>query len=82
MTTLKKQTCARMPWVATKINFENEENFPRRLKRVFSPRSTINPPQFHHQKTTFCTPLFAKTPAKTPLHQPAFFSPVTIRKPT
>src|SRR4051812_25949450 len=27
-----------------------------------------NSPQLHHQNTTICTPLFAKTPAKTALH--------------
>jgi len=28
------------------------------------PAFTSNPPQIHHQKTTFCTPVFAKTPSK------------------
>jgi hypothetical protein len=46
-----------------------------------SPRFTTKTPQPHHQNTTFCTPLFAKTPAKTPLHHTNIFSPVTIRKP-
>ena len=35
---------------------------------VSSPRFTTKPPQSHHQNTTFCTLLFTKTPAKTPLH--------------
>jgi hypothetical protein len=35
---------------------------------VSSPRFTIDPPQIHHQKTTFCTPFFLKTPAKMPLY--------------
>src|SRR3981189_821406 len=54
--------------------------FRSRKDGVFSPCFTTNPPQPHHQKTTFCTPLFAKTPAKTPSTAPRFFSPVTIRK--
>jgi hypothetical protein len=29
------------------------------------PAFTSNPPQIHHQKTTFCIPFFAKTPSKT-----------------
>ena len=28
------------------------------------PAFTSNPPQIHHRKTTFCTPVFAKTPSK------------------
>jgi hypothetical protein len=32
------------------------------------PHSPRNSPQTHHQNTTFFVPLFAKTPAKTPLH--------------
>jgi hypothetical protein len=35
---------------------------------AFPPSSTSIPPQVHHQKTTICTPFFAKTPAKTPVH--------------
>jgi hypothetical protein len=34
------------------------------------PAFTSNPPQIHHQKTTFCTPFFPKPPAKTPVIQP------------
>jgi hypothetical protein len=34
------------------------------------PAFTSNPPQIHHQKTTFCTPFFPKPPAKTPVVQP------------
>src|ERR1700730_14714504 len=30
-----------------------------------SPQTTTNPPQIHHQKTTFCHPFFQKPPAKT-----------------
>jgi hypothetical protein len=41
---------------------------------VSSPRFTTKPPQSDHQNTTFCTSLFAKTPAKTPfLHANIFF---------
>jgi hypothetical protein len=29
------------------------------------PAFTSNPPQIHHQKTTFCTPFLPKPPAKT-----------------
>jgi hypothetical protein len=28
------------------------------------PAFTSNPPQIHHQKTMFCTPLLTKPPAK------------------
>jgi hypothetical protein len=35
---------------------------------VNSPRFTSNPPQLHHPKTTLKTHIFAKPPAKTPLH--------------
>src|SRR6266851_5192032 len=34
------------------------------------PAFTSNPPQIHHQKTTFCTPFLPKPPAKTPVNQP------------
>jgi len=34
------------------------------------PAFTSNPPQIHHQKTTFCTPFLPKPPAKTPVIQP------------
>jgi hypothetical protein len=34
---------------------------------VSSPRFTTKPPQSDHQNTTFCTSLFAKTPAKNTL---------------
>jgi hypothetical protein len=34
------------------------------------PAFTSNPPQIHHQKTTFCTPLLPKPPAKTLVIQP------------
>jgi hypothetical protein len=40
---------------------------------VSSPHFTTNPPHSHRQKTTFCTPLFSKTPAKTPLHDANIF---------
>jgi hypothetical protein len=52
---------------------------------INAPRFTSNPPQLHHKKTTFCTPLFPKTPAKTPFHhakkinsQKSTTNPVTI----
>jgi hypothetical protein len=32
---------------------------------VNSPQITIEQPQIHHQKTTFNTPFFRKSPAKT-----------------
>jgi hypothetical protein len=35
---------------------------------VNPPQFTSNPPQTHQEKTTFCTPLFRKPPANTPLH--------------
>jgi hypothetical protein len=35
----------------------------------------MNPPQTHQQKTTFCTPFFAKPPAKTPLHHAKTINP-------
>jgi hypothetical protein len=35
---------------------------------VRTPRSPRNPPQPHHQNTTFCTTNFAKTPYKRPIH--------------
>jgi hypothetical protein len=54
-------------------------DFQASAKVRFSPRFTTNPPRFHHQKTTFRTSFFAKSPTKTPLHHAAFF-PVTIRK--
>jgi len=47
---------------------------------VSSPRFTTNPPQSHHQKTTFCTPLFAKTAANAPVHHANIFLSITIRK--
>ena len=53
---------------------------PAEKRGVSSPRFTTNPPQSHHQETTFCTTLFSKNPAKTPLHHANIFSPVTIRK--
>jgi hypothetical protein len=34
------------------------------------PAFTSNPPQIHHQKTTFCTPFLPKPPAKTLIIQP------------
>src|SRR5437899_10118800 len=34
------------------------------------PAFTSNPPQVHHQKTTFCTPLLPKPPAKRGLTAP------------
>jgi hypothetical protein len=49
---------------------------PAEKRGVFSPRFTINPPRFHHQKTTLCTPLFPKTLQKHPSTTPTFFSPV------
>jgi hypothetical protein len=36
---------------------------------VSLPAFTSNPPQIHHRKTTFCTPLLPKPPAKTPVIQ-------------
>jgi hypothetical protein len=42
---------------------------------VNTPQFTINPPQTHQQKTTFYTPLFAKPPAKTPLHHARKLTP-------
>jgi hypothetical protein len=63
-----------------KINFKKRKISSTQKKRIFPPRFTTKPPQSHHQKTTFCTPLFAKPPAKTPVHHPNKFSPVTIRK--
>jgi hypothetical protein len=42
--------------------------FVRGKRGVKAPRLPRNSPQLHHEKTTLCTPLFAKTPAKTPLH--------------
>jgi hypothetical protein len=32
---------------------------------VTLPALTSNPPQIHHQKTTFCAPFMPKPPAKT-----------------
>src|SRR5258707_7796569 len=40
--------------------------FRGRIQVVFSPSFTSIPPQIHHQKTTICRHVFAKTPAKTP----------------
>jgi hypothetical protein len=34
------------------------------------PAFTTNPPQIHHQKTTFCTPFLPKPPAKALVIQP------------
>src|ERR1700686_3581218 len=34
------------------------------------PAFTINPPQIHHQKNTFCTPFLPKPPAQTLVIQP------------
>jgi hypothetical protein len=34
------------------------------------PAFTSNPPQIHHQKTTFCTPFLPKPPAKRWLSSP------------
>jgi hypothetical protein len=42
--------------------------FVRGKRGVKAPRLPRNSPQLHHKKTTVCTPLFAKTPAKTLLH--------------
>jgi hypothetical protein len=42
--------------------------FRERIQVVFSPSFTSIPPQIHHQKTTICRHVFAKTPAKTPSH--------------
>jgi hypothetical protein len=42
--------------------------FPRGLRSFFQPSFTSVPPHFNHQETTFCTPFFAKTPAKRELH--------------
>jgi hypothetical protein len=37
---------------------------------INAPRFTMNPPQINHQKTTFCTPFSAKSPAKTTKFRP------------
>jgi hypothetical protein len=38
--------------------------FRARKVTVNKPRFTTNPPQIHHQKTTFNHQFFAKTPSK------------------
>jgi hypothetical protein len=53
-----------------KINPKMWHVFRGRIKAVFSPSFTSIPPQIHHQKTTICHHVFAKTPAKMPFHQP------------
>jgi hypothetical protein len=52
------------------VNFFITQNTPAN-----SPQITINPPQIHHKKTTFYTPLFSKPPAKTPLHHTRKINP-------
>jgi hypothetical protein len=37
---------------------------PKKPPSICTP-FTSDPPQIHHQKTTFCTPFFPKPPAKT-----------------
>jgi hypothetical protein len=57
-----------------KINLQKEENFQRskevRFLTTFHHESTTISPS----KTTFCTPLFTKTPAKHHSTAPIFFS--------
>ncbi len=58
----------RTVFLPPKINLKN-------LQKTHSSKTCIPPPRFHHkhvtfttQTTTSCTPFFAKTPIKTPLH--------------
>jgi hypothetical protein len=49
----------------SKINPQSGENFRTRKVTINQPQITTIPPQIHRQKTTFCTPVSPKTPAKT-----------------
>jgi hypothetical protein len=40
----------------------------RKTRRLITTFTTYSP-QTHHEKTTICTRIFAKTPAKTTIHQ-------------
>jgi hypothetical protein len=54
----------------SKINLGKVACFSSRKVAVLLSAFTSNPPQIHHQKTTFCTPFFAQTPSKSAGYPP------------
>jgi hypothetical protein len=67
---------------SSEINPEKWRVFRARKMTINLPAFTSNPPQIHHQKTTFCTPFLRKPPAKTLVIQAKKITAKTMGFPT